>query len=82
MEKTKISNKIEELYQKRQELHLRQKEIKEQIDKDSHNIYEKRKERNSNITNMKLKSNLKIISYQNKINEIKDHIYKLKKLVL
>ena len=42
MEKTKISNKIEELYQKRQGT-FKAKEIKEQ-DKDSHNIYEKRKE--------------------------------------
>ena len=39
----------------------------------------KNEKKKYNITNMKLKSNLKIISYQNKINEIKDHIYKLKK---
>ena len=82
IEKTKNLFRLEELYKKREDLHSKLQKIKEQINKDSQSIGEKRNKRNNNSTNNKIKSNLKIISYQNKIRELKDHIYKLKKLVL
>ena len=73
---------IECLYNKRQELINKLEQTKERIKIDETQIQKKRNVRSSNNDNIVLKSNLKIINLKKKISEIKDQIYKLKKVAV